>query len=569
MKFREAALHFAAIEEKSGRIEMAEEIAELFKKATPEEGRIIGYMLSDSLLPTYQGFDLGIGEKTLVEAIARAGGYPKEAVEKRFREVGDLGLVAEEVVAKRRQHSLSRKEMRLKEVYQKFMEIAKQGGKGSKEGKIRMLEGLIGNASPVEARFIIRAALSNMRLGVGEPTVLDGLSIAVFGSRERKEDIEAQFNTCSDIGYVIEKVLEKKDIVKVKTEVFRPLRYALAERASDEKEIISRLGRCAVEYKYDGFRMQVHCKEGKVVIYSRKMENLTHMFPDVVEAVKGLGAKEIIFEGEALAFDRKSKKFLPFQQTMQRRRKYGVEKASEELPLKVFAFDLLYIDGKEVFLEPYKERRAMMEKIFPKGILEISTMKIVDTPEELKDFFDEAAGHGLEGVIAKDLEAPYTAGKRKFAWIKLKKAYLQAETVDAVVLGYYEGKGKRAEFGLGGLLVGVYNPESDMFETIAKIGTGFSEEEMEEWAKKLKRIRVAKPKNIEYVIEPNHWVEPKYVVEVGFDEITESPLHTCGKKGGKGYALRFPRIIRIREDKGIYEATTTQEIEGMRKGFKE
>jgi DNA ligase-1 len=314
----------------------------------------------------------------------------------------------------------------------------------------------------------------------------------------------------------------------------------------------------------------VHKKGDRVEIFSRRLERITPAYPDVVKAAEKLKAKSIIFEGEALAFNEKEKKFYSFQETMHRRRKHGVEKAKEKYPLRVFAFDLHMLNGKDYTQKPYLERRKALEKVFPRGMLELSEMKIVDSIKEMQELFDRATKMRLEGIIAKDLEAPYTAGKRKFAWIKLKKSYgKEIDTIDAVVVGYFRGKGSRAEFGFGGLLVAVLNEKGGRYETIAKVGSGFTEEEMETFAKELGKMKEKEPpKDLDFRIEPDFWVKPKMVVEIAYDNITKSPTHNCGEEEGKGYALRFPRLIRVREDKGPKETTTTKEVKEMYKESK-
>jgi len=286
------------------------------------------------------------------------------------------------------------------------------------------------------------------------------------------------------------------------------------------------------------------------------------MFPDVVDAIMKLNKKEIIFEAEALAYNSKQQRYFSFQQTMHRRRKHGIEKASKELPLNLFCFDIMYLDGRDLTGKPYKERRKILGKLFPKKILKLSESVLVSRPEKLEEIFRDSLGKGLEGIMAKDLSAPYTAGKRKFAWIKLKKSYGKSvDTIDGAVVGYYLGKGSRAEFKFGGLLLAVYNPDSGRFETVAKIGSGFTEEEMALLQEMLGKIKAkGAPGILDYRTEPDFWVELKYVVEVAFDDITLSPTHTCGLQDGKGYALRFPRLMSIREDKGIKEVTTTKEV---------
>ncbi|MEW6748112.1 MAG: ATP-dependent DNA ligase [Candidatus Micrarchaeota archaeon] len=565
--FSDVAAVFDKVEEKSGRLEMTDILSSLFKKADAREMEKLVYIIQGIISPPYEGLDLGVGERFAIEAIAAASGYTKPQVETDYKKSGDLGDTAEELLTKRKQTALATEEMGILYVYDAMVKIAKASGQGSQEQKIKLLTELLNNASPLEARYLVRFVLGRLRLGVGDPTILDALSVSKAGDKSLRETLERAYNVCSDMGLVAKTFYENpKAIDSFKVQPFKPLMPALAERLSSPEAIIEKLGKCGIEQKYDGFRMQVHKSGDKVEIYSRNLERMDRMFPDVVEAVRKLKPKEIIFEGEALAFDEKKKRFFPFQQTMHRRRKHGIEAASEEFPLHAFVFDILYLDGKDMTAEPYLKRRKAIEKLFKgKGILVPSQSEIISKAKDLEAKFEEAISEGLEGIMAKDLKAPYTAGKRKFAWIKLKKSYGKSvDTVDGVIVGYYLGKGQRAEFEFGGVLVAVQNPDTGKLETVAKVASGFTEEEMASLAKQLEKIKThSPPAKLDCNIEVDFWVKPKYVVEVAFDDITKSPNHTCGMKDGKGYALRFPRLMRMREDKGVREITTTDEVISM------
>jgi DNA ligase-1 len=568
--FSDVAKVFSEIEQRSGRLEMTGILSELFKRTDKREMAKLIYLCQGILAPPYEGIDLGLGEKFAIAAIASAAGYSKAEVDKKYKSLGDLGLVAEELMKKKKQQSLTSRDMDVVYVYDSFVKIAKMSGSGSQESKIKALTEMLNYSSPLEARFIVRFVTGRLRLGVGDPTILDALSFSVSGDKSLREGLDRAYNVCSDLGYVATPFLENpKSILSFKVQPFRPLMPALAERLSTPDEIVEKLGTCSVEMKFDGFRLQCHKKGEKVELYSRKLEKMTHMFPDVVDAIRKLKHDELIFEGEALAYNQKEKKYYSFQQTMHRRRKHGIDAASKELPLNVFAFDILYVDGEDLTEQDYSKRRKKLESIFPSGPLKISESKLVKTGGELKKIFDISVKEGLEGIMAKDLNAPYTAGKRKFAWIKLKRSYGQAvDTIDGVIVGYYLGKGARAEFEFGGLLLAVYNDERGKFETVAKIGSGFTEQEMSELQEMLSEIKADSPSaNLDWneMQEPDFWVEPKYVVEVAFDDITLSPTHTCGMKAkdGKGFALRFPRMVKLRSDKGVKEITTTNEVMEM------
>lgn len=568
--FSDVAKVFSEIEQRSGRLEMTGILSELFKRTDTREISKLIYLCQGILAPPYEGIDLGLGEKFAIAAIAASAGYSKSEVDRKYKSLGDLGLVAEELMKKKKQQALSSREMDVIYVYDSFVKIAKMSGPGSQESKIKSLTELLNYSSPLEARFIVRFVTGRLRLGVGDPTILDALSFSSSGDKSLREGLDRAYNVCSDLGYVAKLFLEKPDLILYfKVQPFRPLMPALAERLSTPEEIVEKLGTCAVEMKFDGFRLQCHKKGDRVELYSRKLEKMTQMFPDIVDAVRKLKPDEIIFEGEALAYNNKEKKYYSFQQTMHRRRKHGIDEASKELPLNVFAFDVLYVDGQDLTEEIYSNRRKKLESIFPSGPLKLSESKTVKTGSDLKKIFEASVKEGLEGIMAKDLGAQYTAGKRKFAWIKLKRSYGQSvDTLDGVVVGYYLGKGARAEFEFGGLLVAVYNDARGRFETVAKIGSGFSEAEMGELQEMLDEIKTdSPPSNLDWneMQKPDFWVEPKYVVEVAFDDITLSPTHTCGlkSKGDKGYALRFPRMVKLRSDKGAKEITTTSEVIDM------
>ena len=411
----------------------------------------------------------------------------------------------------------------------------------------------------------------------GDATILEALSKISTGNRSLKPALENAYNICSDLGEVAHVLFSngEKGIEKISVSLFNPIRPALAERLPTSPEIIERMGgKCAAEGKYDGMRAQVHLdrKNKKVAIFSRNLQVVTEMFPEIARAaLHEIDAEKAIIEGEAIAYDPYTGEFHPFQETATRKRKHGIEEKSKELPLYLFSFDLLYCDGKSYLHEPYAARREKLHSIIKgNGVIRTSEMSIVTSPEALDRIFSDAISEGLEGVMAKDLNAPYIAGARKFSWIKMKRSYKNKldDSLDLVVVGYYLGRGQRAELGFGGLLAAAYNDSKDTFETITRIGTGFTEEDMKNFKETLDKIRVPKkPARVDSLITPDFWVEPKYVVTVNADEITRSPMHTCGRSVGEGgvetgYALRFPRIISngIRNDKSSEEATTTKEI---------
>ncbi len=577
MLFKDAADAFSKLEGISSRLEMIDALTELLKKTDKGEVRQLIYFTQGILAAPFEGIEIGVAEKMTEEAISIATGYTKDQVVASFRKTGDLGLTAEELTAKTKLRRMTHNKYSMGEVFETMLKIATKSGVGSQEGKIKHLSELLAASSPIEARYITRFALGQLRLGVGDATILEGLSKAFTGSRDAKEQLEDAYNICSDLGRVGEVLLKDgmKGVEHLKVTLFSPVRPALAERLPTAKEILEKMGgTCAVESKYDGLRVQIHMdkKAKKVEIFSRRLEKLTPMFPELVKAaLEEVDAKTAIFEGEAILYDEVSEQFRPFQETIQRKRKHGVEEMSAEMPLHVFTFDLLYLDGEDYLGVPYKDRRKKLEDIIGgKGTLRLSGRIITSNPKEFEKYFETEISDGLEGVIAKDLSAKYIAGARKFSWIKMKRSYKGelSDTVDLVIIGFYRGKGMRTEFGFGGLLAAVYNDKKDMFESVTRIGTGFSEELMKSLRDTLSKIKKdKKPARVISTMVPDFWVEPKYIVTVRADEITKSSLHMAGLEKQEdgtesGLALRFPRIVGggIREDKSAEDATTTKEL---------
>ncbi len=605
MEFLKIAELFESIEKTSARLEMTDQLSKFFKTLSPNAAPAFVYLLQGKLGPDYSGIKIGMGEKFVIGCIAKITGFSRQEVEKRFLEKGDLGEISFELTQKKKQQSFFSKPLTLEKVHENLLKIAKAEGAGSQESKIRLLAELLNSAQPIEAKFIVRIPMEQLRLGIGDPTIMDALALNLIAefkkknpketerieeelktkkAEERKEEmvrkirmkiremIEEKYNVHPDLGFLSQKLLEKglPGLKEIDIEVGIPIRPTLAERLPSTEEIVKKLGKCAVESKFDGFRVQVHKNGNAVSIFSRQSENVTHMFPDIVKGVQEqIKPRQTILEGEAIAFNEETQEFYSFQITIQRKRKYGIEEKSEEFPLKLFCFDVMFVDGKNWMPFPFQKRRKQLEKIVANGpTVKLTDFIITSDPREMETFFQESVERGLEGIIAKDLNARYIAGARKFAWIKLKRSYkgeLQ-DSVDVVIVGYYKGKGKRTQFGLGGLLTAVYDQENDLFKTIAKVGTGMSEEMLKELEKRLSKIAVKKKSaRVISELEPDVWCSPQYVIEVRADEITKSPMHTAGKKKPKdeGFALRFPRMIQIRSDKKPEEATSEKEIQKM------
>ncbi len=567
MLFQEVASIFEDTRKTNSRLEITTILAGLFKKTKTSEIKQLCYLLQGVIEPAFTGIDIGMGEKLAEKSISLTTGENVKEIDNRYKKTGDLGLTARQAMEKRSQTSLGKEELTLEKVYSNLHKIATTSGKGSVDLKIKLLSELLSSAKPTEAEIIIKIITGKMSSGFAEMTIISALNESKNGDKQTQSELERAYNLTSDLGEVSEILLEKgfEEVKKIKPTPFKPIMPALAERLANPEEIIKKIGECAADYKYDGFRLQVHISKDKIEIYSRRQEKMTHMFPELIEAIKKeVKTREAIFEGEAISFNEENQTFQPFQVTITRKRKHGIEARSKSMPLRLYAFDLLYLNGEDFTKKPYGERRKKLEEIITPGTIRLSIQKIVKTPQELQSYFNEALKKGLEGVIAKDLNAPYTVGARKFAWIKLKKSYESkiADTIDAAIIGYYYGKGKRTKLGVGGLLTAVYDDKNGEFKTIAKLGTGFSEEQLEWFSKNLKPLK-EKPRNVESILKPHVWVEPLIVVTIKADEITQSTIHTCAFRNGQGLALRFPRLTQIRTDKRATDATTEKEVVEM------
>ncbi|HIE66013.1 MAG: ATP-dependent DNA ligase [Nitrospira sp.] len=565
MKFSTLVGYFEKLEATRKRLEMFDLLAELFQLSGVSEIDKIIYMTQGELLPPFHGVNIGMSEKYLLRAISEEAGVDLNEVSQEFRVLGDLGKVSEKYFKN------EGKEISVEEVYQKVHDIASVHGEGSVDQKIHAVATLLGAASSVEAKYITRFLAGKLRLGSGDATVLEALALSK-GDRAYRSFLDRAYHITSDLGLVARTFFQsgEKGVRDISVRLGYPIRPALCERLSSSEEIIEKIGRCSVEAKYDGFRCQVHQGKDDFAIFSRNQERTTPMFPEIEAAMRQLFQnEEVILEGEALAYDELTGDLSPFQVTIQRKRKHGISEFAKKVPLRFFVFDLLYYAGVDYTGRPYHERRSKLLQLIKKNdVIEVSRAVETGDPEEVTHFFDEAVEQGLEGIVVKRLEGPYAAGSRNFNWIKLKRSYKGelSDSVDLCIIGYYAGKGKRANFGIGTILSAVYDKASDRFKTISKVGTGFSEEELIQLKDLLDQIRSPKcPADIDSEMTPDVWVLPKYIVTVTADEITRSPSHTAGRgASGIGYALRFPRVQGfIRSDKSEKEATTVSEIVSM------
>ena len=573
MKFKHVAKVFSQIQETSSRLEITELLADLLKKATPSEASILANLSLGQLNPPYIGTQFNIAAKTMIKVLAKLLGKDEADIKKEAQKLGDLGLVAAEG------NWLTSKELRVQQVYDRLHEIEKLSGVGSTEDKINALENLLSELDAESAKFVVRIVLGKLRLGFSDMTLVDALSWMEVNDKSLRDIIEDAYNVCADIGLIAETIKQEKGITKLKNmkvQIGIPIRLAAAERLPTAQDIFDKLGKCVAQQKLDGFRLQIHLdKRGskpEVSFYSRNLQDMSHMFPDLAKALEKLEVETLICEGEAIVYDPNADQFLPFQETVKRKRKHDIEKVAQELPLQLFLFDLLYLNGQEMLDQTHAVRRNRLEQVLkgfkPESIKVVEQEEILSA-DQLQQYFLKAIERGLEGLVVKRTQAEYKPGKRNFNWIKLKRSEggRLEDTLDTVILGYYLGTGKRTAFGIGALLVGVYNKKEDEFQTIAKVGTGLTDQEWKDVKKECDSYKVKEqPKNVICAKElyPDVWLSPEVVCQVWADEISLSPRHSAGKTDKEiGYSLRFPRFMKLRDDKGPYEATTVDEISRM------
>jgi DNA ligase 1 len=563
VRFDELASHLDQLEATSSRNELVRILAELYSTAAAAEISPITYLVQGRLAPFFVPLEIGLGEKLIEAAVATAYGVSREDVTATSRKLGDLGAavralapqsaVAPPVVA---------------DVHARLTAIAELSGTGSQTRKLELFSGLLVELDPVSAKHLVRITTGKLRLGIGDPTVLDALSLARRGDRSLRPLLEGAYNRTSDLGLIAGTLWTAGEdaVAALAVTVGRPLRPQLAERLPDPDAVIRKLGLIGVQPKYDGFRIQIHRDGEDVSLFSRNLENMTEAFPELVEAARALGSRQLILDGEAIAYSPESEEYLPFQLTMGRRRKQGVEEFAESTPLRVFVFDVMYRDGADLTPLPYEARLETVGEVVAgsERLLAAPIMR-TESAEELRRELLDNISRGLEGVVAKRLDSPYQAGARNFNWVKLKRntSGQLNDTIDVVLLGYYHGKGKRVEFGAGALLAGVYDSERDVFTTITKIGTGLSDAGWRELYERARELEAPdRPARVVSLLAPDVWLQPVIVAEVLADEITPSPRHTAGMTPDRpGLALRFPRIVSFRSaDKQPEDATSVREV---------
>lgn len=565
MQFIEFAGYLERLEKISSRLSITEVLAELIGKMEPSETSKGIYLVLGQLGPDFANQEFGMAVKMVIRAVAIATGESIEKITKMYKQKGDLGVLLEDLSVKNEKvskHSLT-------EIYEYLLAIAKDGGLGSQERKVDKLSKILLEVSATERKYISRMVVGRLRLGFSAKTVFDALSLIESGNKMLRKELDSVFQIYPDPGLITRVVKEKgmKGLKEIKVKVGVPVVPALCQRLNEYKEIIEKMGDVAVERKFDGTRLQIHFNrlKNEVKTYTRNLEENSWMFPELLEIGKWLKADQVILDCEAAGYERKTGKVLPFQVTMTRKRKHNIAGIAENVPMRFFIFDILSKDGVSLIDEPYFKRREILEKTVCKNsVVVVDEYVRTESADEVKKLHNKYLGEGFEGAVIKVWNGKYLPGRQGWNWVKIKEVEgtsgKLSDTFDLVIMGYYYGRGKRVGFGIGAFLVGLKKGGS--WVSLAKIGTGLTDDEFRGLKKKLNGIELKeKPSNfmVEGTLLADVWVEPKVIVEVAADEITKSSVHAAG------IALRFPRLIRFREDKSEVQATTWKEVEQIAK----
>ena len=577
MEFSIISEMFEMMEKTTKRIELTNILVELLKKTPKKIIPNVVYLLQGIIRPNFEGVELGIAEKLAIRAISKSAGLSIKKIEDDYRVCGDLGLTASNILKIKTQTTFTAEKITVERVYETLFKIAKLEGKGSQDLKMKYISSLLNDATPLEAKFVLKILLGTLRLGIAENTVMDALAIAFTGKKENRVQIENAYNVSSDLGKVSLIVATDgiDEIKKFKISLFSPIRPMLADRVQSEKDVIKKMPeQFAAEYKLDGERVQIHMQSDKIILFSRRLENITQYYPDIVERIgKSLNVNEGVFEAEIVPINENTGEFLPFQELMHRRRKYKLNEAVAQYPITVNFFDVLYYDKKDCLNLEYSERRKILEQVVHEdNFSKLVPMLSVKNENEIEEFLENSINAGCEGLMLKTPSAPYRAGTRGSNWLKLKREYRNelGDSFDLIVIGAYFGRGRRTGL-YGTLLLATYNPEKDNFPSICKVGTGFTDESLDQLYQILSNnVTLKKNSRIVSEMEADVWFEPKLVLEIVGSEITLSPIHKTGLdliRKSSGFALRFPKFTgKIRYEKAVEDASTAEEVLALYKG---
>jgi DNA ligase-1 len=556
MKYSELVEVYEKLEKTSSKLAKTDILAEFFKNTPKEDLDKVVLLIQGIVFPKYMGYELGVALQMMIKGIARASGFSQEKVEEMFKKTGDLGLTAEECIKAKKQASLIRKDLTVESVFKNLQSLAFLAGEGSQDKKLSLIAELLTFSKPNEAKYIVRTILGDLRVGVAEGIIRDAIAKAFLPDGEESiEVLDYALNIYPNYGEIAVIAKEKglKGLKQVKLKLGEPIQVMLGEKAESIKEVVDEFGKVAAEYKYDGMRAQIHKDGDKIWVYTRRLENVTRQFPDVVDVCKKhLKPKQCIVEGEVIGVD-KNMSPLPFQVLSQRiQRKYDIEKMVEEIPVVINLFDVVFVDGEMLFDKPFIERRKILESIVIEkpGKIVLAKQIISDDVKELEKFYKEALEAKQEGLFLKVLNSKYIFGRHVGGWYKIKPTM---ETLDLAIIGATWGTGKRAGW-LGSFILACRDEKTGKFLECGMLGTGVKEKKtsptditFEELTEMLKPLIISeKGSSVRF--------RPKIVISVDYQEIQLSPNYESG------FALRFPRFVALRHDKGPEDVDTLERI---------
>ncbi len=599
---------FERLERTASRNEMVELLSGFYSPLGVEDVQMYTYLLQGRLAPLFVNKEFNFSERSalkVLDNICKMHELKLEVFELRSK-LGDSGLVAKELVEKMGKKS---SDFTVKEVYEKLWKLVDAEGTHSVKVKSDIFSELILKSCPVDAKFLTRIISGKLRLGCSDKTVLDTYSTFLAGDKSVRDELNNAYGVISDLGFVANIVFEKKSF-ETKLKFLKeakpipgiPIFPRLVERVSSFENAAERFQEGGIlQPKFDGLRCQVHKgvkysdiygktvwtkfvaakvsafglfekpkEENSVKLFSRNLNDITAMFPEIVEEIKNIKEKSFILDGEIIGWNERKGSFIPFQETMSRKRKYGIVEKAKDVPVKFFAFDVLFLENENLLILDLEKRLEKLQGLVHKGEALVSLTESVvfeSTVESIKGHFNGYVGDGLEGVILKRFKGGYLPGVRNFDWLKIKRSIGSevVDTIDAVVLGYYYGSGKKTGFGMGSLLVGVYNSQEEVFESVGKVGTGFTDGEWVHISKRLSALQTkGKGENIRSDLKADVWIEPEVVITVEADEISKSSVHLAGKSElGFGLSLRFPRLVEFGRDKLPQDCTSSGELIDM------
>lgn len=552
MDYSSLADTYDELERVPSKLKKTDILAELFEKIPNDQLPKVVLLCQGIVYPKYHMMELGIAVQMVIKAISKATGYSAEQVEEKFKKTGDLGLTVEECVKSKKQSTLLKKRLTVNFVFDNLRKIATITGKGSQEKKLSLISELIVSAQPKEARYIIRTLLEELRIGAAEGIIRDSIVKAFLSNEDKKkaaEAVEYAWNILTDFGEVAEIAKENgiEGLKRVKIQLGRPIQVMLGEKVENIKIVLDEFDEVAIEKKYDGARIQIQKQGNKFWLFTRREEDVTKQFPDLVELCKkSIKVNDCIIEGELLAINTKTNSPLPFQVLSQRiHRKYEIDRMVREIPVQMNIFDVVFLEGKMLFDKTFKERREILErivKIIPKRF-QLAEQIVTGDLKTAEKFYKKALEDKQEGVMIKVLGSSYVFGRHVGTMYKVKPIM---ETLDLIIIGATWGEGARTNW-LTSYVLGCRDPDTGNLLECGMMSTGLTEEEYDEMTKRLKPLIISeKGKSIK--------VKPKVIIEVGYEEIQKSTNYDSG------FALRFPRFQRIRPEKGVEEADTIERV---------